>query len=148
MVKGTESGHVLKDSHKNPAETWRCSKSQDRYWSSGSVSIAWRQVNTVYAFIKGKPCFHIFLLRSITPLWHCWLILSSSDCHEVMIPSIAQISTYHNTKHYLNLDLSRLLTCIFVLTCFPFMFMNNCVSNCLLLFLLYSRYLMFHIPWL
>src|SRR5882724_8482102 len=79
---------------------------------------------------------------------------------QITILSFARISTSHDTELCLDLDLSRyralpdldlsrLLTCIFVLTCFPFMFMNNCVSNCLLLFLLfplYSQYPLFHIP--
>jgi len=61
-----------------------------------------------------------------------------------------RLSQSHDTKHCPDLNISRyralpgsrlfsVIDLHFVLTCFPFMFMNNCVSNCLLLFLLYSH---------
>src|SRR5882724_2116805 len=58
-----------------------------------------------------------------------------------------RISTDHNTEPYRSSTLSRLLTCIFVLTCFSFMLKNNCVSNCFLLLLLFPLYPLSPIPY-
>ena len=77
------------------------------------------------------------VLCSITPLWHCWLILSSSN-----------LSWNHNTEPYPDLDLFQLLSCIFVLLCFLVSFMNNRVLLLSLIVSIVFLSLMFRIPWL